>query len=74
MKLNELRNLAFVAMTFGGVCLGAVDSRAAGTCRTCTSPGSGGECMDVAQGNPGWTGCTDGGPNCSISGSQCFGS
>lgn len=74
MKRSELRNLAFVAMTFGGVCLGAVNSRADATCKTCTNPGSTGECVDPGQGNPGWTSCNDGGSNCSVSGSQCTGS
>jgi len=72
MKLTDLRNLAFVAMTFGGVCLGAVDSRADGSCENCTNSGSTGKCVAAGQGSSGWTQCDDS-SNCSVWGGQCTG-
>lgn len=72
MTRSKLRNLAFLAMTFGGVCLAAVAPRADAGCKTCSNPGSTGECIPPGKGNPGWTGCQDF-SNCSVSGSQCTG-
>ena len=74
MTLRGLRNIAFVGMIVGGVCLGVANSNAEGGCDCCLceGPGSEDDCLEVGAEVQGWTECQDS-SNCSVSGSTCKG-
>ena len=74
MELRRLRNLAFLAMSFGGVAFGLSDARAHEncTCCQCSDSGSSGKCYQVGKGDSGWTGCQDS-SNCSVQFGSCTG-
>jgi hypothetical protein len=70
-RLKSLRNLAFVAMTVGGVSLGIVIEGADEECWTCTDRF--GDCEPAGEGEWGVEHCNDSGPECTLWGRYCEG-
>jgi hypothetical protein len=72
MTLRTSRNVAFLAMIVGWICLGTAGTDAEGDCQCCTCTSYvEGTCEEQDPGVQGMTNCNDAGPTCTIYGHYC---